>query len=409
MPSKYDQLERKRWLILILICLLNLCAGSIYAWSVLSTAAAQALTASTGQTVTAADLAIAFGVANSVGPLPMILGGAFNDRFGPRWVIVSGGILLGAGLFFCGLADSARDIILSYGILFGLGLGLAYGAGISTAIKYFPDRRGFAGGLVTAVYGFSSVIVPPVAQLLMRHFGIMNTFMILGVVSGVVIVICGLFCDRCPDDFVPSRMQGVSATTPGEGKTWKEMLASPIFYPMIVLLLCGCISGLMILSQAASIAEKEIGLSAVAASAAVSTIAFFNMTGRLIAGTLSDWLGRLGVLAAALACSCLGLLLLTTCSHGDTVLFYLGFILIGIAFGAFMGIYPGFTADRFGSKHAATNYGIMFCGLSIAGMLGPVIMRSMQQSGFDFAACCWVGIGFCLLGLVLTIICKKAV
>lgn len=125
MPSKYDQLERKRWLILILICLLNLCAGSIYAWSVLSTAAAQALTASTGQTVTAADLAIAFGVANSVGPLPMILGGAFNDRFGPRWVIVSGGILLGAGLFFCGLADSARDIILSYGILFGLGLGLA--------------------------------------------------------------------------------------------------------------------------------------------------------------------------------------------------------------------------------------------------------------------------------------------
>ena len=84
----------KRWIILILICCINLCAGSIYAWSVLSAAAAQELTVITGHLISAADLAIAFGVANSVGPIPMILGGAFNDRYGPRLVIITGGLLI---------------------------------------------------------------------------------------------------------------------------------------------------------------------------------------------------------------------------------------------------------------------------------------------------------------------------
>ena len=96
----------KRWIILILICCINLCAGSIYAWSVLSAAAAQELTVITGSfDFSAADLAIAFGVANSVGPIPMILGGAFNDRYGPRLVIITGGLLIGLGLCFCGWAN----------------------------------------------------------------------------------------------------------------------------------------------------------------------------------------------------------------------------------------------------------------------------------------------------------------
>ena len=237
----------KRWIILILICCINLCAGSIYAWSVLSAAAAQELTVITGHLISAADLAIAFGVANSVGPIPMILGGAFNDRYGPRLVIITGGFLIGLGLCFCGWATSVTQIVIGYGLLFGLGLGLAYGAGISTAIKYFPDKRGFAGGLVTAVYGFSSVIVPPIAQVLTQHYGIMNTFVILGTVFALVIMFCGYFCERCPDDFNPLNKHGDEKTCIAvTGLTWRQMLASPIFLPMIALLMCGAVSAMMI-------------------------------------------------------------------------------------------------------------------------------------------------------------------
>ena len=100
--SSDQPLEKKRWLILFIICVINLCAGSIYAWSVLSAAAAVSLSESTGTVITASDLAIAFGVANSVGPIPMILGGAFNDKYGPRLVIMTGGLLIGLGHFHYG-------------------------------------------------------------------------------------------------------------------------------------------------------------------------------------------------------------------------------------------------------------------------------------------------------------------
>ena len=364
----------KRWIILILICCINLCAGSIYAWSVLSAAAAQELTVITGHLISAADLAIAFGVANSVGPIPMILGGAFNDRYGPRLVIITGGLL------------------------------------ISTAIKYFPDKRGFAGGLVTAVYGFSSVIVPPIAQVLTQHYGIMNTFVILGTVFALVIMFCGYFCERCPEDFNPLNKHGDEKTrTAVTGLTWRQMLASPIFWPMIALLMCGAVSAMMILSQAASIAQNEIGMNATSAAAAVSTIAFFNMAGRLVAGTLSDKLGRIGVLMFGLIFAALGLIVLMNSGQGDYVLFYCGCILIGISFGTFMSIYPGFTADRFGAKHAGVNYGIMFSGFSVAGLMGPIIMQQMIANGMDFAACCQVGITFCVLGFVFALVYKSMI
>ena len=232
------QLEKRRWWILAVIGLINLCAGSIYAWSVLAAASAAKLSSVLGTAVTPGDLAIAFGVANAVGPIPMILGGAINDRFGPRTVIVAGGFLMGLGLICCGLAESVGTLIAAYGGLFGLGLGLTYGACITTAVRYFPDRRGMAGGIVTAAYGMSSVLVPPIAQALIGSVGITATFIILGTVCGAAIMAGGFVCRQCPPDFVPHGMVK-KAKAEAKGLTWREMLRSPVFYPMIALLLSG--------------------------------------------------------------------------------------------------------------------------------------------------------------------------
>ena len=336
----------------------------------------------------------------------MILGGAVNDRFGPRAVIMGGGLLIGLGLVLCGMAASPSSITLAYGGCFGLGLGLTYGACITTAIRYFPDRRGMAGGIVTAAYGMSSVLVPPVAQRLIEAVGIMNTFMVLGCVFGAVIMTGALACRRCPPDFVPVGMEQVRSARAASGKTWREMLASPIFYPMIVLLLCGALSGMMIISQAASIAKTSIGMGPAAAAAAVSVIALFNMAGRMAAGMLSDRLGRLAVLMGALVLSACGLGVLMTAGTGDDASFYLGCVLVGLSFGAFMAIYPGFTADRFGTAYASVNYGIMFCGFAAAGFGGPTLMREMQAAGMDFEACCMMALGFCAAGLMTALVCR---
>lgn len=307
------QLEKRRWWILAVIGLINLCAGSIYAWSVLAAASAAKLSSVLGTAVTPGDLAIAFGVANTVGPIPMILGGAINDRFGPRTVIVAGGFLMGLGLICCGLAESVGTLIAAYGGLFGLGL--TYGACITTAVRYFPDRRGMAGGIVTAAYGMSSVLVPPIAQALIGSVGITATFIILGTVCGAAIMAGGFVCRQCPPDFVPHGMVK-KAKAEAKGLTWREMLRSPVFYPMIALLLSGAFAGMMIISQAASIARHEIGMTAAAAAVSVSVIALFNMAGRLVAGILSDHLGRITVLAGALCLSLAGLFTLMTAGWG---------------------------------------------------------------------------------------------
>ena len=140
---------------------------------------------------------------------------------------------------------------------------------------------------------------------------------------------------------------------------------------------------------------------AAAAAAAVSVIALFNMAGRMAAGMLSDRLGRLAVLMGALVLSACGLGVLMTAGTGDDASFYLGCVLVGLSFGAFMAIYPGF-----GTAHASVNYGIMFCGFAAAGFGGPTLMREMQAAGMDFEACCMMALGFCAAGLMTALVCR---
>ena len=113
------------------------------------------------------------------------------------------------------------------------------------------------------------------------------------------------------------------------------------------------------------------------------------------------------MLAGALCLSLAGLFTLMTAGMGDFAQYYLGCVLVGLSFGAFMAIYPGFTAERFGTAHSSVNYGIMFCGFAAAGFGGPALMRWMQNTGFAFSDCCMVGAAFCLLGLVFAAVCRR--
>lgn len=309
----------------------------------------------------------------------MILGGYFNDKLGPRQVIMMGGTFIGLGLIGTGMTTSVQTLILVYGILYGLGLGLTYGCVISKAVKFFPDHRGLIGGLTTAVYGASSVIIPPIANALIDVIGITQTMITIGT-SFAIIITGGFLSQRCPDNFKPEnwapKQQEVVSS---RNYTWREMLQTKSFYLMIALLMCGATAGMMMFAQAATIAKDQMGFTTAAAATVVSLLAFFNMSGRLIAGYLSDILGRLNTLGLALVFSATGLFALSIVSVNDQMLFIAAFCALGIAFGAFLGVFPGFTADAFGTAFNSVNYGIMFCGFSAAGMIGPNIMRIMPN------------------------------
>lgn len=385
-------LTQQRWRLLAVSCLINLFAGSIYAWSVFGSALAARLTDLTGAAVTGADLALAFGIANGLGPVPMIFGGAVNDRFGPRFVIMAGGLLMGLGLFLTGSVETPAGVVLSYGLFFGLGLGLVYGCTINNTMKFFPDRRGLVGGLTTAAYGISSVLVPPVASLLIAKTGVSSALQIFGVLFGVVIVTGGFLSMRCPPGFVPDGWTPPAGRAAGGvERNWRAMLASSEFPPMIVLLMCGAIAAMMVIAHVFTIARDQMAWSAAEASAAVSIIALANTFGRIFAGSLSDRLGRLPALSLGLFLSLTGLAALAFAGPEAGALFYAGLVAVGLSFGSFMGVFPGYTAEVFGSRHNSVNFGIMFAGFSAAGIAGPLLMGSLRSAGFDYPVCYLAG------------------
>lgn len=397
-------LNKKRWIILVACCLINLCLGSIYAWSVFASSMAEYLSNLTNTTLTTGDLAIVYTIANSVGPITMISGGWFNDKFGPKKVIILGGIMFGAGMILSGFASSVNFLIVSYGLVSGLGLGMAYGCTISSCVKYFPDKRGLIGGITTAVYGLSSVILPPIVTLIVNHYDATIAFKVIGAVFLILIVVCTLVIEPCPDNFVPDDWKPAAVSSGGDSvnKNWKEMLQSPVFYVMIILLTCGAFCGMMIISQASAAAQNMVGMSALAASTAVSVLALFNAAGRIIAGYISDKIGRINTLMAACIISIFGLLLLMITREGGNITFYAGISIVGLCFGSFMGVFPGFTADQFGPKNNSVNYGIMFIGFALAGYFGPQVMRNVYAANGTYQRAFLIGCGLNIAGILLT-------
>ena len=411
-------LDKKRWGVLIASSLINLCIGSIYAWSVFAGPLAAKLTGLLGTTFTAADLAVVFTVANSIGPITMIAGGFVTDKLGgPRAVILTGGIMFGAGILLTGFAGTLGQIIMTYSLLAGFGLGMAYGCTINNTVKFFPDKRGLVGGIATATYGLSSVLIPPVANALNNSVGVSKSFIILGAAFLVIIIVCSFFIEKCPNDYVPKgfvpKTAGPAGASSGRDKNWKQMLADPVFYIMITMLVCGAFSGLMITSQASPMAQRITGMTVGMAATAVSILALFNSAGRIVAGTLSDKFGRVTVLRGAFILEILGLALLFMTGEGNTLLFMAAVhdsaLPGGVCFGALMGVYPGFTADQFGPRNNSVNYGIMFIGFALAGYFGPTTCGKILGSTGTYGTAFIVSAVLALVGIALTVVYKRAV
>lgn len=140
-------LTKKRWLVLVASCLINLCIGAMYAWSVFAAPMAEELSQLNGVTLTAASLSIVFSIGNGDGFITMIAGGFITEKLGPKWVIFAGGVLFGLGFIVCGLAQNTGMLIVGFGLLCGLAMGLAYGQTISNSVKFFPDKAGLVGGI----------------------------------------------------------------------------------------------------------------------------------------------------------------------------------------------------------------------------------------------------------------------
>lgn len=381
-------LTSKRWVVLTISCIINIMIGTGYAWSMFVPALNEHFGGNAMGTLT-----WAFTLANSIGPIPMIIGGYMNDTIGPKWSVFIGGILFGGGVFIAGCATSPMMVVLGYGIIMGLGMGFVYGCTIGNSIKFFPDKAGLAGGLATATYGLGSVILPLIIKNIVNADTVLNTFKVLGIIYLIVICVGAFFITKAPVGFIP---EGWTPPAPAAGvkapesKNWKQMLADPIFWVMMILMICGAVFGMMLISNCRGLVTARAGAEVGAAATTVTILALFNALGRVGCGTISDKIGRINTLTIMLILGVIGFLILTRVQVGNVGLFRVGAALVGMAFGAFMGVYPGFCAEQFGPKNNGVNYGIMFCGFALAGIIGPKVLLSVGGSDFSNANAAYI-------------------
>ena len=365
---------------LLFFCLINFTTGALYVWSIFAAALAGRLSTLAGAAVTPGELAPVFGVASAMTPFMMIAGGFVNDRFGPKPVISAGGLLIGLGYWGACAAGDVAGLMLSYGLLVGVGTGLVNGCTINTAVKFFPDRRGFAGGLVTASLGLGAAALPFAAKAAIELLGIDGALVLFGLVSAAVITPLGLLTKKPAAEGMEARAAAVGAV-PRPSATPREMIASPVFIPLALLFMTAASMGLMLISSASSIGMSQVGLDAAAAAGALSVLSLANTAGRFVSGVASDRFGRLPTLTAMLVVALAGLAALWTAGRGDALLFFVGLAGVGLCFGSFIGVYPGLVADEFGPKYNSVNFSILMLGYSVGGIAGTWLIKATAASG----------------------------
>jgi OFA family oxalate/formate antiporter-like MFS transporter len=332
-------------------------------------------------------------------PLGMILFGPKVDKLGPKKFVFLRGLLFGTGMFLTGFATSIPILYLTYGVLLGLGIGSAYGAATSVAVKWFPDKKGLAGGLTAAGFGLGPLIISPIAKSLIASVGVYRTFNILGLALLIVICAASTVMEKAP---AVATAAGSPAPT---GKTYKEMLRESNFWLLWAVYTMGATGGMMIIGTASDIAATYALGDPVQI---VMLVSIANTFGRLFWGAVSDRIGRYNTVVAMFVVVAAGLFLLANNGNFGAVAGVAGVMMVALSFGGFLGSFPGITAENWGVANAGSNYGWMFTAYGVAAIFGPQLGTKIKEANNgDYTTAFFIVIGMAVLGILLQLYYNK--
>jgi OFA family oxalate/formate antiporter-like MFS transporter len=362
---------------------INLCLGILYAWSVwkanlIASPGHPAGTPMSGLNegwlyFTDAQATWAYATCGSTFALFMIPGGTIQDRYGPKVGATLGGLSLAGGCILAGLLKSYTGLIIGFGVLGGIGMGLGYAAATPAAVKWFGShQRGFIVGLVVGGYGGAAIYISPLAKYLIANVGLSGSFIGLGIFFAVVVIVAGQLLAWPPAGYVPPQppLSAKKKTMTGvEWSSW-EMLKTWQFYGLVFLFIGSAQSGLLVIANATPMLNLTAAALAFFAANAWLLSSFgglVNAAGRISTGLYSDRIGRTNAYLFNGIVSILCLFLMPSIMRSGNVL--LLFLAVGMAYwqyGGGLSLMPVITADFFGSKNLGFNYGLVFIGWGIA-------------------------------------------
>lgn len=415
-------LDIKRWFILLCGILANLCQGATYASSIFAEPMLRHLNLMIQKPdgTMIPDISKwtgAFSLNLAILPVGMILAGKISDRKNPRIMVLVGGLLFSLGMFLAGYANSLTTLYLTFGIMMGLGSGAAYGTIMAMSVKWFPDHKGLASGLVVGALGFGPFVIVPIANALMSvdpdpSRAILFTFKALGLIFIIIMGLASIMITNPKEGYLPKGYTPSTANrtniTIGEDVEWTDMLKKPRFWLLYFLYAVGAFSGLLITSQTKQIAMglesvfSSTEEAAAFASALIMALALANALGRVLWGYISDRLGRMQTLAMMFFITALTMLLMPNLSIARSTML-LAIVLIGACYGGYLGIFPSICADSFGSKNMSMNYAILFTSLSAAAIAGPTVGALISKSQGSYNMAFMVSALLAALGTIITI------
>ncbi len=378
-----------RWLIAIAAFIVQLALGSVYAWSVFLKPVTALFNSTTAEHTTKAQqgpVNLTFSVMLLALGITAAFGGYFQTRYGPRAVATVGGILYGIGVMLAGLTASAHSVLLlylTYGILGGIGVGLAYIVPLAMLIRWFPDRRGFITGLAVSGFGLGALLIAQTVPALLAptSLGVGSTFLYLGVIYLLVVVIASQLFRRAPENYAPdgwTPSTANAATRTTHDYNLSEALRDPKWYVLWLILALNSTAGAAVISVASPLAQKFTGVGSVTAALIVSVISIFNGAGRLFWAWLSDAISRPFTFLAIFLVQIVAFLALAQIGLGGFGLLLIPAALIGLCYGGGFGTMPAFAADIFGPKNSGIIYGAMLTAWSAGGIVGPILISSLE-------------------------------
>lgn len=399
-------IKNRGWQVTIAGLGINLALGVLYAWSIFKGAIKASIQAGGPDAFqwSISSINDPYALCCLIFSFAMIAAGKCQDKIGPARTALIGGLLVGSGFMLMSFSNSYAAWVIGFGVLAGAGFGFGYGAATPPALKWFPSAKtGLIAGIVVAGFGLAPVYIAPLATYLLGAFGIQKSMLFLGIGFTALVCCLSFLLVDPPKGFVAEPAKKDDAKKPAKkyhDANVGEMLRTPKFYACWFTYFIGAGSGLMVIGSVAGLAKHSLGSMAFIA---VAIMALGNAGGRVLAGVVSDKIGRKATLAIMLALQAVMMFAaIPVVASGSAVGLVLLATFIGFNYGSNLSLFPSFAKDYWGLKNYGLNYGVLFTAWGVGGfVLGRVSEMLNSQPGGLEKSFILAG-ALCCVGTVLT-------
>ncbi|AEJ00833.1 major facilitator superfamily MFS_1 [Nitrosomonas sp. Is79A3] len=395
--------EQGRWILVATGLLINVCLGSIYAFSVFR----KPLEALWG--ISSSQSGYPFMVFLAVFAIAMPFAGNLVARWGPKKTATFGGLLVGTGWIAASFSPDITVLTILYGVIAGSGVGIVYGCPIAVVAKWFPQKSGLAIGFTVMGFGVSALVIAPLMKTMIDHpdIGILYTFLYSGIAFLVVIILLAQLLSFPPTGWAPPGVKTTSAVTdlmPSLNLSRQEMLKTRSFYALWATYTIGCLAGLMAIGIASPVGTEVAKLDGATAALAVSLFAVFNGLGRPLFGAITDKLGPRHTIIISFAMILGVSLLVTFFGQGHAMLYLFAFCVLWLCLGGWLAIAPTTTGIFFGKLHYAQNYGLVFTAYGAGAILGTLLSGNIKDITGSYLGAFPIVAGLAILGMIIAAI-----